>query len=198
MTESAEPTTTEQAGEPTPSPCKACPWRLANQGTRHPDGWYTKANLRRLWGGLRRGEMMSCHPTDARLEVSDKAQAAGYTTAPEHSQTKECVGAHVLTQREFMRFQDDASGDFRAYWRLNPRGLTRNGLAALMARALFGGTVAGDGPRLPKPNLNDPETGFEWVGDGKPRDPAATVSAGSSAASSTNTTTSTDQEGTRR
>lgn len=177
MTEpAAEPTTT-----PTPSPCPACPWRLANQGKPHPDHWYTKVNLRRLWGGLRRGEMMSCHPTDPRLELSDKAQADGYSTAPEHAQVRECVGAHVLTQREFMRFQEDAGADFRLYWRLNPRGLTRNGLAALMARALFGGNVAGDGPRLPKPNLNDPEIGFEWVGDWKPRDPAAIVSAGSEA-----------------
>jgi hypothetical protein len=27
-------------------------------------GWYTKANLQRLWAGMRRGEDMTCHPTD--------------------------------------------------------------------------------------------------------------------------------------
>lgn len=192
MTGPAEPAA-EQPGVPMPSPCKACPWRLANQGTRHPDGWYSKANLRRLWAKLRRGEMMSCHPTDPGLVLSPKAQEAGYQAAPEHAQVKECVGAHVLTQREFMRFQDDAGADFRAYWQLNPRGLTRTGLAALLAQALFGGTIAGDGaPKLPKPNLNDPEIGFEWVGDWQHRDPAAAVSAGSNSPTET-----TQREGTR-
>lgn len=65
---------TQQAA---PHACSACPWRLANQGKRHPDGWYAKANLSRLWSRLRRGEAMSCHPSDPNNEVSEKAQALG-------------------------------------------------------------------------------------------------------------------------
>lgn len=60
----------------TAGPCAQCPWRTSNQGKRHPDGWYTKANLRRLWAGLRRGERMTCHPTDPANPVSDKADQA--------------------------------------------------------------------------------------------------------------------------
>lgn len=49
--------------------CATCPWIKANQGRRIPEvdrpaGWYTKANLRRLWTGLRHGHEMICHSTD--------------------------------------------------------------------------------------------------------------------------------------
>ena len=65
-------------GRAAKSPCQACPWRVENHGKRHPDGWYTKANLRRLWSGIRRGEEMSCHPTDPSNPVSERAQERLY------------------------------------------------------------------------------------------------------------------------
>lgn len=150
-----------------PVPCQACPWRLANQGKRHPDGWYTKANLQRLWAGLRRGEDMSCHPTDPANEVSEAAQAAGYRPAPEHAKTRECVGAAILKGREAMVLQTDYDSDITRYRRGRPRGLTRDGVVALIGRYVFGGTALGGRP-LPKPDLDNAEVGYEPLGEWKP------------------------------
>src|SRR5690349_1270948 len=108
----------------TPSPCSHCPWRTENHGKPHPDGWYTAANRKRLWAKLRRGESMSCHPTDPENPVSEKARAAGAVVAKEGSQVRECIGAIVLQQREVMRFQ--AQPD--AYLKLHSNGMTRRGL----------------------------------------------------------------------
>jgi hypothetical protein len=82
-------------------PCAACPWRTANQGKRHPMGWYTKANLQRLWAGMRRGEDMTCHPTDP-----DNPVPPGSTPVRPGAVTIECAGSLILKQREVMRFQD--------------------------------------------------------------------------------------------
>jgi hypothetical protein len=43
-------------------PCRACPWLVANHQRRHADGWYTVANRRRLWGGLRDGRSRPVPP----------------------------------------------------------------------------------------------------------------------------------------
>lgn len=157
--------TTDQV---TPTACLACPWRLANQGTAHPDGWYTQKNLSRLWARLRRGGDMSCHPTDPTVPISDKAKAAGYRIAPEHAEVRECVGAHVLKQRELMRAQDYPTP--AAYRRANPLGLTREGLAAILSRAIFGSTPL-DGRTMPIPDLNDPDIGHRPLGEWEARRP---------------------------
>jgi hypothetical protein len=138
------------------SPCGACPWRQPNHGRRHAGSWYTKANLRRLWGGLRRGEMMSCHPTDPSNPVPP-----GMKPAPANVQTRECAGAHLLLQREvdiaqrLVHVVSDGKA-WSTYRKLRPRGLTRDGLLAYLHRATFGGVplVGGCHP-VPKPNLND-------------------------------------------
>jgi hypothetical protein len=53
-----------------PRACSSCPWRLSNQGSKpDPHKFYTPANLRRLWHGMRNGARMSCHPTDLDLSV---------------------------------------------------------------------------------------------------------------------------------
>lgn len=129
-------------------PCRACPWLISNHGKRHPDGWYTKTNLRRLWAGLRRGEKMSCHPTDPSNPVTARAQEKGYKVAPDGAQTKRCVGSVVLVQREMMRLQNVCGSDFSTYRREYPGGLTRFGFAGVLDDAMFGG-----GPR---PDLNLP------------------------------------------
>ena len=157
------------------SPCRACPWRTANHGKRHPDGWYTKANIRRLWAGMRAGEIMSCHPTDPWNPVSDAAEAAGYTPAPDHAETRECAGALILQQREWMAFQisEMAGGTLRDYRRARPRGLTRDGLLALVNRHVFGGTPFG-GPPMARPDLcapvSVPGADLPWplTGSGEP------------------------------
>jgi hypothetical protein len=52
--------------KPTPRVCATCPWRTANHGKPHPAKWYSIANLRRLWNGLRTAKApgMICHSTD--------------------------------------------------------------------------------------------------------------------------------------
>lgn len=114
-----------------PHPCSACPWRLENHGVRHPDGWYTKANRARLWARLRRGESMTCHPTDQRNPLPP-----GFDPVPDGVTTHECTGALVLQQRELHRFNliAEAGGDLRSYLRRYARGMTRNGLAEVVAR----------------------------------------------------------------
>lgn len=155
----------------TPTACKACPWRLANQGKRHPDGWYTKANLRRLWAGLRRGEDMSCHPTDPANPVSDQAREQGYREAPAHSDVRECVGSVLLRQREMVLLDRNYDNDMASYRSRRPRGLTKEGIAAVALRAALGGTILG-GARMPRPDLNDTEIGYGPLGEWLPQQAA--------------------------
>jgi hypothetical protein len=156
-----------------PEPCSACPWRLANQGTPHAGRWYGAKNLARLWSGLRRGERMTCHPTDPRmrdlgLPVSEEAV------------THECTGSLVLVQREIMAFQNEGHTDVRSYARLHPRGLTRTGFFAIVSRALppFPGEIP-----MARPNLNNAAVGYPPLGVWTPI---------ADEAPSTSTSTSTD------
>lgn len=135
-------------------PCKDCPWRTANQGKRHPDGWYTVKNLRRLWTGIKDGEAQSCHPTDPNNEVSPAAQAAGYRPAPEGSAVLECRGAVILAQREMMLLSHRYGDDVSAYRRARPRGLTRRGIAAVAMRIAFGHVALLGGKPMGRPDLN--------------------------------------------
>lgn len=144
-------------------PCSACPWGAVHAGKRHTGGWYTKANRARLWRGLRRGESMSCHPTDPQVEISARAQEQGSRPAPDHAKLRECMGALILQQREFMYCQEDYSGDVALYRRQRPFGLTKDGLRVLVARFVLGGTPLG-GRELPRPNLNDTAIQYDAVG----------------------------------
>lgn len=143
------------------TPCRDCPWRLANQGKRHPDGWYTKTNLRRLWTRLRDGDPMTCHPTDPENPVPE-----GWRSAPVDAKTRECAGALILQQREFMRWQDDCFGNLKVYRRLHVRGLTIEGIWAIASRAVLHNVpiLGVGGPEMSKPNLNDAEVGYEPLG----------------------------------
>lgn len=103
-----------------PKACRACPWRLSNQGTPHPHGWYSKRNLARLWAGLRTGRApgMSCHPTDVRNAVPDEDKAPK-PDAVMH----ECTGALLLVAREIHAVNQDVhSYDMRSP-RLSRRGI---------------------------------------------------------------------------
>lgn len=147
-----------------PKPCSACPWRIENQGKRHPGGWYTKANLRRLWARLRRGEKMTCHPTDPENPLPE-----GWPAPPPSATTVECCGSLVLTQREFMRYQAimeelDAKAAAEGRGRAKPsavlaeykrrfgaKGMTRAGLIRVLERHLI--VAPGEIPPR-KPDLN--------------------------------------------
>lgn len=136
-------------------PCGACPWRRSNAGKRHPDGWYRRANLARLWQLLRHGDAMSCHPTDPDNPVSEEAIAAGYRPAPPDSRRLECRGALVLVQREMHLLVNRYDNDVRAYRADRPRGLSKHGIARVAARLMFGGVpFLGAGGKMARPDLN--------------------------------------------
>lgn len=80
-------------------PCKGCPFRPENFGKRTDGGFYTKKNIRRLWSGVRRGEVMICHATDP------NAHETGSPAKPKPGQIKEggervCLGALALYRQE--------------------------------------------------------------------------------------------------
>ena len=77
----------------------------------------TLSNIRRLWAGMRRGEHMTCHPTDPHNPVIEKALAKGIQPAPESARTIQCIGAVILQQREWMVFQDVYGGNLARYRR---------------------------------------------------------------------------------
>lgn len=143
-----------------PRACSACPWRLSNQGRPvDPHGFYTKANLKRLWDGLRTGEApgMTCHPTDPRM-----AEWEGYEGTAARDETKVCTGHLLLLMREMRRFEksvheveaEAAAGvklrrgeAVRRYRRGRPAALTLEGLASLAWRLAL--RMPGD-PDLPR------------------------------------------------
>lgn len=151
--------------------CAHCPWRLSNQGNRTPDGWYSGANLRRLWAKLRRGEGMTCHLTDPANPVSERqAKAIGYTVKPNVA-THECAGYLTLVQREVMVFTEyckqEEAGELpkgtalATYLRERSMGLTREGLGETVSRGLFGtAPILGGAVEMAKPNLGDEEIGY--------------------------------------
>src|ERR1700681_4104072 len=76
-------------------PCDQCPWRLANQGKKHPFKFYTKQNLRRLWKEVRGGgNAQSCHLTDP---SHPNHVAVG---AKSGAKAKECSGSVIVVLRE--------------------------------------------------------------------------------------------------
>lgn len=154
-----------------PKPCAQCPWRLANHGQPHPHGFYTKRNLARLWAGLRRGERMTCHPTDPEM-----ADFEGYEATADRGVTHECAGALILAQREVAKFsqaahdaEDAGTNDAMRRYRDGRRGtMTRDGLAEVVWNTVVRGVPGQLDAR--KVNIGDQEIGYEPLG---PFDPAA-------------------------
>lgn len=107
---------------------------------------------------MRRGEKMTCHPTDPRMsDVVDEGYS-DFRPAPEGAETRECAGALIVAQREMMVLQQEFASDVRLYRRGRPKGLTREGILSVVSRAMFGGTILGGLP-MAKPNLNEPDVG---------------------------------------
>ena len=148
-------------------PCVDCPWLIANAGRRNGVGWYSKRNLAMLWAGLRRGERMTCHPTDP----DNPPSPVTGRQAPEGATTLECRGALILVQREVQRAGDilKAGGTFADYRRAHPRGLTRKGMAAHLAAIVFGGIPVVGGPEMARPNLNDASVAYAKLEPWEPR-----------------------------
>lgn len=149
-----------------PQPCAHCPWRISNQGTPHPHGFFDKANIRRLWDGLRKGDApgMSCHPTDPRM-----AEFEGYEGTSDKTM-HECAGSLIVIARELARFKahcydverEEADGAkfrhgeaLRRYRRENRNGMTHEGLAEMAWMVATGQIrLPGDAARV-----NDPDIG---------------------------------------
>jgi hypothetical protein len=148
-------------------PCAQCPWRTENQGKRHPLSWYTKANLRKLWKGLRRGERMTCHPTDP-----DNPPEPGKRGAPEGVATRECAGAQILVQRELTRFgellESGVDDPWGAYQAQHPMGLTKIGMSLAAMNVQWGGAMPGT-LEVGAVDLNDSAVGYAELTPWKPR-----------------------------
>ncbi len=144
----------------TESACEQCPWRTSNQGKKTAWGFYTKANLKRLWRGLcgrlKALQPQSCHLTDP---SNEDHVAAG---ASEGAKAKECPGSVIIMIREnhiLNRYLDeDGRRGFARYSR-DRFGFNRDGACWWAARdiPLIGG------PPMPKV-LDDPEVGVpDWL-----------------------------------
>jgi hypothetical protein len=110
---------------PSDHACAACPWRTDNHRKPHPEGWYSDANRRRLWSGLRTGEApgMTCHPTDP------LNQPVGDSTV-----TRECAGAWLIIARECDALNKAQS--IAAYRKGRKLAMTREGLAVAVSATL--------------------------------------------------------------
>lgn len=141
--------------------CNQCPWRIENQGKPSPGGFYTKQNLTRLWGEIRRGgHAQSCHLTDP----SHPDHLAAGCKPDSHPQ--ECPGSVILVKRELAIMRgystdgetiDDAG--LKTYLKLRRDGLTKRGVYWLVDRIMFGGQPFIGGKRLPDV-LDDPAIGL--------------------------------------
>jgi hypothetical protein len=164
---------------PAPRACSRCPWRLANQGQPHPHDFYSRANLRRLWAGLKNGERMTCHPTDPRM-----CEFEGYEQQAGKSVTRECTGALTLIQRELHLFmaaakQATAAGDTSALKRyrderVRGQAMTPAGLQIHAVSLASTGDVPVLGiramPGLELAQINDLEVGYSTLGAWTPID----------------------------
>jgi hypothetical protein len=113
---------------------------------------------------MRRGERMTCHPTDPRM-----VEWPGYEGTGNSREVRECAGALILQQREFEVCQSDYKANVAQYRRERSMGLTKDGLRAILHRALFGATPLGGGLPMASVNLNDPDTYHEPLGEWEPR-----------------------------
>jgi hypothetical protein len=142
-------------------PCAQCPWRLANQGTRHPHGFYTKSNLKRLWNQVRGGgQPQSCHLTDP---SHPDHIAAG---AKPNAKPQECPGSVILIRRE-IRLMANAEGvvggkeELAHYFKARKRGLTKRGALYWIVQRIQMGNVPMMNEDGPLPNVEDlPEIGL--------------------------------------
>lgn len=126
MTEQVTTNRTKMA-PPAASPCGSCPWLVSNQGKPHPDGWYTRANRRRLWSGLRQGEHMTCHSTDP--DNPQPSDGSG-KPIPEDTATRVCAGAHTLVIESLNAWNNEVTLKDRSR-------MTKLGMAAHIERMLF-------------------------------------------------------------
>lgn len=141
-------------------PCDQCPWRLANQGKKHPFKFYTISNLRRLWNQIRKGGgAQSCHLTDP---SHPDHVAVG---AKPNAKAKECPGSVIVVLREIGRMADDNrevnSESMAAYFKRRKKGITKQGaLYWIVQRIQMGGVPFVGGPKMIAVDESDEEIGL--------------------------------------
>jgi len=140
------------------TPCAQCPWRKSNHGKPHKFGFYTKTNLRRLWGQIRRGGgEQSCHLTDP---SHPDHVAVG---AKPNAKAQECPGSIIVVSRELSKMATGGvitEDGLKRYQKERKKGLTKRGLAYwIVSRIQFGGVPMIGGPKFPDVP-DDPEVGL--------------------------------------
>lgn len=132
------------------TPCAQCPWRRENQGKKHKHGFYTKANLRRLWNQIRDGGApQSCHLTDPSHPDHVSAGAKPAATA------QECPGAVIVVLREVKQMATEnnviEAPRIEQYLRDRKKhGLKKSGIQYwVVQRIAFGGVPLIGSPKLP-------------------------------------------------
>ena len=123
----------EEREKPCQKVCASCPWLKSNHGKPHPAKWYSLANLRRLWNGLRTAKApgMVCHSTDP-----ESADYGSTVKVKETSEKKECVGAVILIIKHCNEMQAVGLPAYRKkYGRI---GMTLQGFRYWVERYLFG------------------------------------------------------------
>lgn len=138
-------------------PCATCPWLRPNFGKPHKMKWYTPANARRLWNGIRTGKTlgMMCHATDpASVEYGgDK------TIDPGHERL--CVGGLMLVMRSLKALE--AADGIKAYRQGIGLRMTRPAMAEWVWAIATKNTPMG--PALPASVANLASIGVPWEDD---------------------------------
>lgn len=116
--------------------CGTCPWLKVNHGKKHSaKWWYSLANLRRLWNGLRTGKApgMVCHSTDP-----DSKEYGSEVNVKETSEKRECAGAVILVIKHCNEMGDIGMPAYKAKWGKTRLGMTLRGFRYWFERCLFG------------------------------------------------------------
>lgn len=112
--------------------CETCPWLTKNHGRKHHAGWYTKANLKRLWNGLRSGDChgIVCHSTDP-----NRVLYGGVTPVAPGTEKQPCAGALLVIFKHMNEIAKTTPKEYKAKY---PLPMKREGIAHWVNQYLFG------------------------------------------------------------
>lgn len=132
---------------PDVSVCATCPFRGSNHGKRHPAKWYTKANLTRIWNGIRLNKApgMVCHSSDP-----NSKNYGSIKDVPETAVKHECGGLLQLIYREFTLLNTVKT--YKEYQALSTKPFIRGAIAFWANRQMSNNlpnVISCDDVRLP-------------------------------------------------
>lgn len=148
--------------------CKTCPFLAINAGKPNPNGWqpeddqhdwYSDKNLKRLWEGIRRGEVMICHSSDPNAD-----SYGGNASKP--GSERPCTGAVLLTMLHMNRYGElldkSKSTAYREYQKLTGKPITKRGMEAHLMMNMLGRTGLFGGAPIPQSISEDREFRVVW------------------------------------